>query len=991
MPPESVLELMEGTLRIPAPRVERARALLRGQPGFSDLKAAALLLDQGVVSRAEADQILHAVASTHRPDLPPRDLTGRVLGKYRLLRRLDQGAFESSYAAEHAESAIPAALRVFHRPGLEARLRAETLRLARIDHPNLPRFLHFGVDEQICFVATSCVEGVSLADMALLPDPTFSQRALPWLRQMSGALDALHRAGLVHGSIEPAHVIVGDDGLAHLVGLPLSAGRPEDLLILPVAEMPTFAPPERLAGDPADAPGDLYSLAATFYWLIGGEACLGAPTYAGLLMRRSLEKAAPDPLLRTGVDPAVAAALLRSLAPAGERFPDAAALLAALPETAPPIPAAAVKSPSPEPVALRVVRKTPALPAAPRGRDPMKTLILAASGVLIVLLGILTAVVLRRRPPPAETARPAPEARTPVPDPVPRPPDRAQERQRLIAAATRAREQGDIPQAARLLREAEAIEKSADLARLLRATENQLREHAREKAEYERLDRTLAALPDEAALQACEDFLRQSTTSSYAEKVLFRKMEYAKRLEAAKSAERPPADQTPAPSPPPVSPAKPPEVAARTGVPGRALPVPVKEAILWLARHQNGDGSWSVAKHFERCRDDRCSPSPGSSEYDTGVTALAVLAILGTGIGWNDQDEVEGIHLGESLRRGIDAILASREPDGAIGSRKRSKHLYQHALGTHALAEAVRSCAAAGADVPFEKSRALRDALSNAADYLVQARNPSRGWRYGVRDADSDSSVTAVALAALEAARRAGAPVPAEALQGGLAWFQETQDGGGRVGYTHRGTGKVYVPGMNEHFEHHETLTAAALTCRLLLAREKSDSTRPAMLQIVVKDPPGREGNTLDYYHLYWGTRALKEYGEARSWDSWKEPLVRLLSARQSREPGRCRRGSWEPVDRWSGEGGRVYATALNALTLECALQPRLFDFARPAAAEPAVEPVWLFKLKNGGQLRVLSYEEREGGYWLRIATGKTVVAKEDVVQIQKIGAKEKP
>ena len=27
--------------------------------------------------------------------------------------------------------------------------------------------------------------------------------------------------------------------------------------------------------------------------------------------------------------------------------------------------------------------------------------------------------------------------------------------------------------------------------------------------------------------------------------------------------------------------------------------------------------------------------------------------------------------------------------------------------------------------------------------------------------------------------------------------------------------------------------------------------------------------------------------------------------------------GSWEPSDRWSVEGGRAYATAINALTME--------------------------------------------------------------------------
>ena len=30
-----------------------------------------------------------------------------------------------------------------------------------------------------------------------------------------------------------------------------------------------------------------------------------------------------------------------------------------------------------------------------------------------------------------------------------------------------------------------------------------------------------------------------------------------------------------------------------------------------------------------------------------------------------------------------------------------------------------------------------------------------------------------------------------------------------------------------------------------------------------------------------------------------------------------CANGSWDPVDRWGFEGGRVYATAINALTLE--------------------------------------------------------------------------
>jgi hypothetical protein len=38
--------------------------------------------------------------------------------------------------------------------------------------------------------------------------------------------------------------------------------------------------------------------------------------------------------------------------------------------------------------------------------------------------------------------------------------------------------------------------------------------------------------------------------------------------------------------------------------------------------------------------------------------------------------------------------------------------------------------------------------------------------------------------------------------------------------------------------------------------------------------------------------------------------------AHQRKYADGCGCGSWDPVDRWGAEGGRVYATAMNALTL---------------------------------------------------------------------------
>jgi hypothetical protein len=45
--------------------------------------------------------------------------------------------------------------------------------------------------------------------------------------------------------------------------------------------------------------------------------------------------------------------------------------------------------------------------------------------------------------------------------------------------------------------------------------------------------------------------------------------------------------------------------------------------------------------------------------------------------------------------------------------------------------------------------------------------------------------------------------------------------------------------------------------------------------------------------------------------------MKRALVANQRREAGVDEHGSWDPVDPWSAEGGRVYSTAICCLSLE--------------------------------------------------------------------------
>lgn len=83
-----------------------------------------------------------------------------------------------------------------------------------------------------------------------------------------------------------------------------------------------------------------------------------------------------------------------------------------------------------------------------------------------------------------------------------------------------------------------------------------------------------------------------------------------------------------------------------------------------------------------------------------------------------------------------------------------------------------------------------------------------------------------------------------------------------------------------------------------------------------------KEKKTNDYY-WYYGTYALIHRYEQDSpkstadWKIWNAAMRKALVEHQSSENDGCARGSWGADDRWGFEGGRIYATALNALTLE--------------------------------------------------------------------------
>jgi hypothetical protein len=340
---------------------------------------------------------------------------------------------------------------------------------------------------------------------------------------------------------------------------------------------------------------------------------------------------------------------------------------------------------------------------------------------------------------------------------------------------------------------------------------------------------------------------------------------------------------------------------------GRAAADAVPAALDWLARHQSPAGHWDGDGFAGLCRDGRC-PGPGGPLHDAGLTGLATLAFLGAG----ETHKTPG-H-GETVRSALRWLKQVQDPEGAFGDRTSNHFTHAHAVAALAMAEAYG----------LTQSPLFRGSAEAGVRFILRAQNPYLGWRYGVKPGDNDTQVTGWMVLALSSARSAGLSVPEESFQGALAWFDKvTEPEWGRAGYTARGNGPARPQELMDRFppDRSESPTAVAVAGRLLAGQGTDHPLVAKGLDLLARTPPAWDDRgSVDFVYWYFGSLASFRGGGAR-WAAWSEAVGRALGPTQRGDDAGCARGSWDPVDPWGADGGRVYSTAINALTREIELR----------------------------------------------------------------------
>lgn len=240
-----------------------------------------------------ADRIAGTIERIAGRSADGHDWTGRRFGPYRIVREIGRGGMGLVFEAwrDDAEYDKTVALKVApdwrDLQRLRERFRNERQILARLEHPNIARFLDGGTDHGIPYFAMEYIEGKPVTEWVRARHLSLRDR-IELFRRICAAVHYAHENLIVHRDLKPANILVDRNDTPKLLDFGIAT------LLSPIGEdaavttglrlwTPDCTSPEQVRGGAVTVRSDIYSLG-----LIPGPPSLHAAMHGEKSLSRRL-------------------------------------------------------------------------------------------------------------------------------------------------------------------------------------------------------------------------------------------------------------------------------------------------------------------------------------------------------------------------------------------------------------------------------------------------------------------------------------------------------------------------------------------------------------------------------------------------------------------------------------------------------------------------------------------------------------------------------
>ncbi|MDT0268643.1 serine/threonine-protein kinase [Streptomyces sp. DSM 44915] len=260
-----------------------------------------------------------------------------IADRYELTGRLGRGGMGEVWAARDRVLHREVALKLLDLDGiahadLPRRFEREAVAAAQIVHPNVAALYDRGIHDDVLFLVMEKVDGQTLTARLRAESPFPLTRALAVASGVCAALEAAHRAQVIHYDIKPHNVILTGDGLVKVIDFGIAGFVQAAFTVarssqLAPAGTPEFGAPEQFRTERGDERSDLYALGGMLFAMLAGRPPFTGHNSIAVVRRKLDEEAPPLDAFRSGLPPEVTTLVAELLARDPDRRPQSARLV----------------------------------------------------------------------------------------------------------------------------------------------------------------------------------------------------------------------------------------------------------------------------------------------------------------------------------------------------------------------------------------------------------------------------------------------------------------------------------------------------------------------------------------------------------------------------------------------------------------------------------------------------------------------------------------